>query len=280
MSKVRKQICMVVGQPKGFTRSILEALLKKGSNVLLACPEKCDGSQEIKRLRTLYGPGKVHFSALDRNTSNSLESVFANAWNTFGEICFIVNSSKKDSLQLKTKLEDLESADPNLCLSEPDLMSGLSKMDLMASKYMGKQNGFQGGTLLNVNHSAGTLLNVNHSADLTHSSSLHSPGLVSSLALAGVKTCTVFRPSMDYPDSPMVQITDDQHSPYYQWDKYSSYTRDYTGYMAVHVGQTCAPGTAWAFSKSLQLKEVSRSYRSPDFEELPARQIWFLKNGC
>eukprot|EP00092_Neocalanus_flemingeri_P072721 GFUD01089586.1.p1 GENE.GFUD01089586.1~~GFUD01089586.1.p1 ORF type:complete len:272 (-),score=74.25 GFUD01089586.1:171-986(-) len=270
MSNIRKQMCMVVGQPKGFTRSIIEALLKRGSTVMLACPDKCDDSQEIERLRALYGPGKVNFSALDHNSSIALDSVFANARNTFGEISFIVNSSITDSLELKYKQEDLESAHTNLSLSEQDILSGITKMDLLAAKYMGKQNGFQGGTLLN----------VNNSEDQTTCPSLHNPGLVTSLALAGVKSCTVYQPSLVYPDSPLVQITDDQHSPYYQWDKYSSYTRDYTGYMAVHVGQTCDPGTAWAFNNSLQLEQVNPASRSSSYKQLPSRQSWFLKYAC
>ena len=30
--------------------------------------------------------------------------------------------------------------------------------------------------------------------------------------------------------------------------------------MAIHVGHTCAPGTEWAFNKSLKLEEIKPSY--------------------
>ena len=70
-------------------------------------------------------------------------------------------------------------------------------------------------------------------------------GLEKRLAVHGVKTLTVYQPSIDYPDlSQAAQITDDQHSPYSEWNKYSSYTREYTGYMALYIGETEAPGTA------------------------------------
>ena len=82
-------------------------------------------------------------------------------------------------------------------------------------------------------------------------------GLEKRLAIHGVKTLTVYQPSIDYPDlSQAAQITDDQHSPYSEWNKYSSYTREYTGYMALHIGETQAPGTAWAFDKELRLKQI------------------------
>ena len=96
-----------------------------------------------------------------------------------------------------------------------------------------------------------------------------------------------FQPTIDYPDlSQAAQITDDSHSPHYKWDRYSAYVRDYTGlvpvfvfkeellsswasydrnekkssvryekiirYMALHVGDTAPPGTAWAFNKDIK----------------------------
>jgi len=51
-------------------------------------------------------------------------------------------------------------------------------------------------------------------------------------------------------------MTIDQHSPYSEWDKYSSYTREYTGYMALHAGETEEPGSAWSCDKELRLKQV------------------------
>jgi len=72
-----------------------------------------------------------------------------------------------------------------------------------------------------------------------------------------VRTTTVYQPTIDYPDlSVAAQITDDSHSPHYKWDRYSAYIRDYTGYMALHVGDTASPGTAWAFNKDIKLEEV------------------------
>merc|ERR1712106_1002689 len=234
MDHLRKQTCLVIGKPRGFTRSVLEALLKRGSKVMFTYADNQGGKQELNRLSTLYGSQQVQFYALDQHSTTSLDSVFLKAMGTFGEISFIVNSTINDTIEDKKEAnrKDVDA-------------SSISKTSLLATKYMGKRNGYLGGTLLNVS---------NQPVDKTKQF-LEKSGLAKSLAQAGVKTCTVYRPDMDYPDREL-QITDDQHSPYYSSNKYNSYIRNYTGYMAVHVCQTCAPGTEWAFNKSLKLEEI------------------------
>merc|ERR1712106_328115 len=234
MGHLRKQTCLVIGKPRGFTRSVLEALLKRGSKVMFTYADNQGGKQELSRLSTLYGSQQVQFTALDQNSTNSMDSVFLKAMGTFGEISFIVNSTINDTME---GLKEVNGKDVEA--------SNMSKASSLATKYMGKQNGYLGGTLLTVSNQP-----VDETKQL-----LEKSGLAKSLSKAGVKTCTVYRPDMDYPDREL-QITDDQHSPYYSSNKYNSSIRDYTGYMAVHVGQTCAPGTEWAFNKSLKLEEI------------------------
>ena len=141
----------------------------------------------------LYGNKQVQFIALDNTTKTGLDLVFLKSMNTFGEISFIVNSTINDSMEGNKKEVN------------PKTFS-ISKMGLLATKYMGKHNGYQGGTLLNVSNSYDQPVS-------------EKAGLAKSLALDGVKTCTVYKPSMDYPDGE-VQITDEQHSPYYEINKY------------------------------------------------------------
>ena len=141
---------------------------------------------------TLYGNKHIEFLALDQNRKSGLDSVFLKAMDTFGEISFIVNSTINDSMEVNKKEVN------------PEALS-ISKMGLLATKYMGKHNGYQGGTLLNVSNSYNQQVN-------------EKSGLAKSLALDGVKICTIYKPSMDYPDGE-VQITDDQHSPYNQINK-------------------------------------------------------------
>ena len=114
---------------------------------------------------------------------------------TFGDISFIVNSTINDGMESNKKEVNPKDGDT----------ASICNMGLLATKYMGKQNGYQGGTLLNVSNSYDQPVS-------------EKAGLAKSLALDGVKTCTVYKPSMDYPDGE-VQITDDQHSPYYQINK-------------------------------------------------------------
>eukprot|EP00091_Calanus_sinicus_P012421 TRINITY_DN2801_c0_g1_i2.p1 TRINITY_DN2801_c0_g1~~TRINITY_DN2801_c0_g1_i2.p1 ORF type:complete len:317 (-),score=72.75 TRINITY_DN2801_c0_g1_i2:57-1007(-) len=259
MTNIGKSVSLVIGTPRGFTRSVLEALLKRGSKVLFACSDESAGSLEHDRLRSLYGPQQVFYSAVDQTSSEALESVFLRALDTLGEISCVVSSTANDPLDLGS--EDLQG---DMAKVERKLDSLLVKKDVnsmrqmghLATKYMGRQNGFQGGTLLNLTSSV-ELNGSTEAGGCTVLGTTRALGLEKRLAIHGVRALTVYQPSIDYPDlSQATQITDDQHSPYSEWDKYSSYTREYTGYMALHVGETGAPGTAWAFNKELRLKQV------------------------
>eukprot|EP00092_Neocalanus_flemingeri_P007307 GFUD01007892.1.p1 GENE.GFUD01007892.1~~GFUD01007892.1.p1 ORF type:complete len:317 (+),score=81.06 GFUD01007892.1:128-1078(+) len=259
MSSLGRQMCLVVGTPRGLTRSVLEALLKRGSKVLFACSDRSVGSAEHTRLSSLYGPHQVSYSCIDHTSHLALESVFMRALDTFGEISFVVSSTANDPLQLRTQdlQGDLRKVERKLdsFLMEQDV-SGITRVGHLATKYMGKQNGFQGGTLLNLTSSV-ELTGGRETGGCTVLGTTRALGLAKRVAVHGVKTCTVYQPTIDYPDlSQAAQITDDQHSPYSEWNKYSSYIREYTGYMALHIGETQAPGTAWAFNQGLRLEQV------------------------
>ena len=91
---------------------------------------------------TLYGNKQVKFLALENDTRSGLDLVFLKAMDTFGEINLIVNSTINDSLEGKKEVNP----------KDGDTLS-ISKMGLLATKYMGKHYGYQGGTLLNVSNS-------------------------------------------------------------------------------------------------------------------------------
>lgn len=255
-----KQLCIVVGTPRGFTRSVLESLLKRGSRVLLSCQDSSVGDTEQRRLRSLYGKNQVHFSPMDPTCPFALESVFVKALDTFGEVHLVVNATANDPLKLTR--EELDTS--NLALLEARLDSrqqqedvhGIRRMGRLAVKYMGRQNGFQGGTLLNLPSSV-ELEGGAGQGSCTVLGTTRALGLCARVARHGVRTATVYEPTIDYPDlSQAAQITDDSHSPHNKWDRYSAYIRCYTGYMALHVGDTAHPGTAWAFNKDIRLEEV------------------------
>jgi len=135
-------------------------------------------------------------------------------------------------------------------------VEGIRRLGRLAVKYMGKQNGFQGGNLLNLT-SAVELSCSAGAGTCTVLGTTRALGMHNRAKEHGVRTTTVYQPTIDYPDlSQAAQITDDSHSPHYKWDRYSAYVRDYTGYMALHVGDTAPPGTAWAFNKDIKLEEV------------------------
>ena len=123
-------------------------------------------------------------------------------------------------------------------------VNSMRQMGHLATKYMGKQNGFQGGTHLNLSSSV-ELSGSAGTGGCTVLGTTRALGLEKRLAVHGGKTLTVYQPSIDYPD--LSQAT--------------HITREYTGYMALHIGEIEAPGTAWAFDKELRLKQVLPVYR-------------------
>ena len=114
MGQSAKHLCLVVGTPRGFTRSVLESLLKRGSRVLLSCRDSTVGEMETNRLSSLYGKNQIHFTPGDHTCPLLLESVMVKTLDTFGEVNLIVNSTANDPLSLSRKdmatahLEDLE----------------------------------------------------------------------------------------------------------------------------------------------------------------------------
>jgi len=261
MATSAKQLCLVVGTPRGFTRSVLESLLKRGNRVILACNDSTIGQMEQDRLSSLYGKNKVHFTAGDHTCPRNLESVFIKALDTFGEVNLIVNSTANDPQKLSreelSESIDLRGLEKRLDIRQQEEdVEGIRRLGRLAVKYMGKQNGFQGGNLLNLT-SAVELSCSAGAGTCTVLGTTRALGMHDRAKEHGVRTTTVYQPTIDYPDlSQAAQITDDSHSPHYKWDRYSAYIREYTGYMALHVGDTAPPGTAWAFNKDIKLEEV------------------------
>jgi len=249
-----RQTCLVVGTPKGFTRSVVEALLKRGSKVLLTCSDKSVAFEEHKRLSGLYGPGQVFYSPCDPTDSTQLESVLLRALDTLGQIRLIVHSSANEPLQLSRQelTGDIGSVNRKLdrFLIQQDV-AGLRRLGQLATKYMGRQQGWQGGTLLNISSSTELAGGRLEAGGCTVLGTTRGLGLARAVRRSAVKVCTVYQPGLDYTDLRLTgsaQHSTDQHGP--------DYTRDYTGYMALHCADTAQPGTAWAFSKEMRLEQV------------------------
>ena len=130
-------------------------------------------------------------------------------------------------------------------------VEGLRRLGHLATKYMGKQNGWEGGTLLNISSSTELVGGRQRGGNCTVLGTTRGLGLASKVERSGVKVCSVYQPGLDYSD----QEADrrdmeglDQPSP--------AYTRDYTGYMALHIAETAGPGTVWSFTPQMRLQQV------------------------
>jgi len=262
-----KQMCLMVGTPRGFSRSVLEALLKRGSKVVLTCSNEMVAGEEQKRLSSLYGSNQIIFTPSNHTNERQLESVFIRALDTLGEISFIVHSSANEPLKVSRQelSGDVRRVNRKLdrYLIKQDV-DGLKRLGKLATKFMGKHNGWQGGTLLNISTSTELTPGVDIGSGHGQCSVLGTTralGLVSGVERTGVRVCNVYHPAVDFTDHSCrsAQITDDQHSPYGggDMDKYSCYLREYTGYMALHIADTGPAGAAWSFSDEFRLKQVS-----------------------
>jgi len=326
----RNQICLLIGTPRGFTRSVLEALLKRGSRVILACPDPVLTFLEHKRLSELYGPSQLSVNVIEGCDTRKLESVLIRALDSHGDIDTVINSTSDSKLkitrdELQGNLEDVE-----VYINRKQIdyeVQSIKRISKLAVKYMGRHNGFQGGNLLNlVTRTELSARNFIHNQEYHNilsetekvegcSNRIALPGAVqvpteavSSCCAAtnstgygdvgcctvlgttralgvdkqvsrhGVRTMTVYQPNIDYPDlSPAAQITDDQHSPYYTWSRYSAYCREYSGYMALHLADTATSGSAWKFNSELRLEPVTPS-ELPNSCQLTNKMCYWL--GC
>ena len=212
--------------------------------------------------------------------------MFLRALDTLGDVSLVVNSTANTPVSLDRRevaeIRDIARLNRRIDrqLIRQDV-EGLKRLGRLATKYMGKQGGGGGGTLLNISSStelspgAGT-------GQCTVLGTTRALGLVPGVARSGLRVSTVYHPAVDYTDLGWrsAQITDDQHSPYHggmdNINKYSCYlrsniktltqdtiyscviTREYTGYMALHIADTGTPGAAWAFTPEWRLQQVRR----------------------
>jgi hypothetical protein len=187
-------------------------------------------------------------------------------------------------------------------------VNGIKRSARVALKYMGRHNGFAGGTLLNI--ASPVELQGVDKGGCTVLGTTRGLGLARLVGTHGVKVITIYQPSIDYPAAPNVdsyapvidpstpsmnhhapvidpdtspmdhapdidsamdpatppmdnhasELEDVAHYGYsatYQCDKRREYSREYTGYMALHAADTAPPGTAWTFDAGLKLTQVT-----------------------
>ena len=122
-----QNICVVIGKPRGFTRSVLEALLKRGSHVMMVCSESdaTIAKSELNRLgysfvclfltsinsflRKLYNSQRLQFSTIQEKCmkGRDIDQMFSKVQGKCGNINLIVNSEKCRYKEFSSHLESL-----------------------------------------------------------------------------------------------------------------------------------------------------------------------------
>jgi len=246
---VSGQICVVAGHTRGFTRSVVEALLKRGSKVIFTSSNLEQGEAEQDRLGQLYGPSKVHCAHTDHRDEPAMEQLFLKAIKIFGEVNLMISATAQDNVTLKggvgaLNVAELDKKVDRLVLDND--VKGIKRSAWMALKYMGRHNGFTGGTLLNI--ASPVELEGVGGGGCTVLGTTRGLGLARLVGTHGVKVVTIYQPSIDYPATPIMDcpsidpatppIDPAWHHGYsatYQLDKRRGYSREYTGYMALHA---------------------------------------------
>lgn len=155
------------------------------------------------------------------------------------EILYNINPHDKALLSYYDKTKNWATPSTPLVIDNVEVYNIFNILSI-AVKYLGKQNGFQGGNLLNLSSSTElfhktTNIQSPSSNTLKPSSvsrceegaetcsvlgTTRGLGVAKNVDVHGVKIFTVYQPSIDYPElSVAAQITDDEHSPYYQWNR-------------------------------------------------------------
>jgi len=216
------------------------------------------GIKEQRRLRSLYGYNKILFTKVTSFNSESLDILFKETSERLGEYQLVVNSSANNNINLKE--EDFERSLPDLETSIDKRIVSVEVASLelvhdLTVRHLGYLMGGRGATLLNL--SSGLEAAGRGGGQCTVLGVTRGLGLRRKVAKHGVKPISVYQPLIDYPDLSIAgQITDDTHSPYNRWSRYSAYIREYTGYMTLHLGDSALGGSVWKFNEDSRVSEV------------------------
>ncbi|PSN57413.1 hypothetical protein C0J52_07328 [Blattella germanica] len=132
------KFALVTGGSQGIGLAIVEELLKEGCQGVSVCDiDVAKGEEEIHKLQQKYGKDKVIFIKTDVSKEEELEEAFKQTVERFGGLDIVVNNAglfndKKWQYEIAVNL------------------NGVVKGNLLALKYMSKEEGGKGGVVVNM----------------------------------------------------------------------------------------------------------------------------------
>ncbi|XP_067128631.1 15-hydroxyprostaglandin dehydrogenase [NAD(+)]-like [Centruroides vittatus] len=130
---------LVTGGAQGIGRAVCEALLSRGCKVCCADVNSEKGQRTVEELQNSYGESNCIFVKCDVSSSEEFEEAYLKAKQSFGNLNILINNA---GVSQGNKIVDVN-------------LNGVIYGCNIALKYMGKDNGGDGGAVVNVSSVGG-----------------------------------------------------------------------------------------------------------------------------
>lgn len=138
------KVALITGGAMGMGKGFADSLLQAGAKVCVADYNVEVGEEAVKELNTKYGAGKAIFVKCDVTSQADMEAAFETTKKTFGGIDIVVNNAGVGG-----------EADDNWERCIDINMKGTMRGIRLAMNYLSKENGGNGGTIINMASLAG-----------------------------------------------------------------------------------------------------------------------------
>lgn len=138
------KVALITGGAMGMGKGFADALLQAGAKVCVADFNAEVGEKTVKEFIAKYGDGKAIFVKCDVTSQPDMEAAFRTTKETFGGIDIVVNNAGVGG-----------EADDNWERCIDINMKGTMRGMRLAMNYLSKENGGNGGTIINMASLAG-----------------------------------------------------------------------------------------------------------------------------
>lgn len=140
--KLKGKVALISGGARGLGRAYAEAILKASGKVCLCDIDSEEGLKTLKRFQTTFGNENVMFVKCDVTDHDSFENVFKQAKRKFGVLDIVVNNAgllAEDNVRKTMMVNSI----------------GVIEGTQLATHYLNKESGGQGGVVVNISSTAG-----------------------------------------------------------------------------------------------------------------------------
>ncbi|KAK9502864.1 hypothetical protein O3M35_011556 [Rhynocoris fuscipes] len=134
------KVALVTGSAQGIGKSYVEHLLKNNVKVMISDVNQVVGEETRNEMAKKFGEDKVKFTLCDVTNENQFEDTIKNTIRSFGKIDILINNAGIGN----------ETMDAGWKKTIQVNFISLVKGTYLGMKYMGKDQGKNGGTIINI----------------------------------------------------------------------------------------------------------------------------------